>query len=204
MGLRGPAPTPTEVLEKRGSWRASIHQGTSPEVVRGVPEPPEWLQGDALECWNWLTEQLHAMGILAKSDMHLVTIYCETWARWMEAEAWMRDASFMAHGKRWRGTVVPVKAKVHVLRPDGTVMKDSFGHPVFKYEIVRFEDSPQARQAEHLHDRLVKLLREMGLTPSSRSRVQRLPHDRPKLVGGATNVGKPLPFLVPRDRPSGP
>jgi phage terminase small subunit len=84
MGKRGPAKTPTKILEQRGSWRAK----TRPEE----PEPgelniaaPEWLSGVALEMWNELTEQLGEAGIAKGTDRLMLATLCKSYAEWRGA-----------------------------------------------------------------------------------------------------------------------
>ncbi len=51
MGSRGPAPTPTETLKARGSWRAKIRDG-EPEFKNGKPSCPKFLPAEARAEWR--------------------------------------------------------------------------------------------------------------------------------------------------------
>jgi len=82
MGKRGPAPTPTKILEARVSWRAK-ERTAEPEVTAPMIEsPPAWLTNeDALECWNHYRPLL---GWLRATDRNIFTRYCEMWGIYRE------------------------------------------------------------------------------------------------------------------------
>ncbi len=84
MGKRGPAPTPREVLAKRGSWRANKAK-SQPTSGKGRPSRPDWLSTRAKRCWNDLIPQLETMGVLEKIDRNALIRYCETFAQWRAA-----------------------------------------------------------------------------------------------------------------------
>lgn len=90
MGRRGPAPTPTALLERRGSWRAKKKTG-EPRPERGRPPCPRWLSGDAKKIWREIIPQLDQMGVLCRIDRNAVARYCTLWARWREAEEFIAE-----------------------------------------------------------------------------------------------------------------
>ncbi len=79
MGKRGPAPTPTPILEARGSWRAKGREGEA-SFGKGVPECPAWMPAEGRSEWDRLTEQLAAAGLLQQVDWNLLSAYCEVWS----------------------------------------------------------------------------------------------------------------------------
>ena len=90
MGKRGPAPTPTKILEVRGSWRAGARQDEpQPEAKR--PVCPAWLMPEAKRAWRELAPQLDRMGVLGKCDRNALARYCQTWAKWRAAEEWIME-----------------------------------------------------------------------------------------------------------------
>jgi P27 family predicted phage terminase small subunit len=88
MGTRGPPPTPTNVLKRRGSWRGNRnpHEPTPPP---GKPRCPRWLSDEAKRAWKRMIPQLDAMGILTRLDGHALARYCQLWARWRQAEEFL-------------------------------------------------------------------------------------------------------------------
>lgn len=151
MGERGPAPTPTSVLKYRGSWRAKEREKAGePTPEMGIPDPPAYLKGPALEKWNELAPQLNRMGVLAIVDAEALGRYCRTWARWCAAE------DFIAK----HGTVYPIM---------GWKPKPGGG---YEERLAKMAQHPQVREASDLADKLGRLEREFGLTPSARARIR--------------------------------
>lgn len=84
MGRRGPAATPTPILKARGSWRAKLREGEPVvDVHEEIPEPPKFLKGEALKCWNRTAQELVKMKVLAASDVDQLAQYCRTFADWI-------------------------------------------------------------------------------------------------------------------------
>lgn len=76
MGKRGPAKTPTELKVLRGTAAADqlAEQVTAPDG--DVPEPPEYLDLDAIGIWRRLAPTLHARGVLTAWDVDAFAAYC--------------------------------------------------------------------------------------------------------------------------------
>ncbi len=90
MGTRGPPPTPTNILDMRGSWR-SKRNPSEPQPERGRPRCPRWLDPEAKAAWRHLVPQLDRMGVLTKVDGNALARYCQLWGRWRKAEEFIRD-----------------------------------------------------------------------------------------------------------------
>ena len=45
---------------------------------------PRWLKGDARRKWRELVPELVAVGIISRLDRDLLTLYCQTYADWLE------------------------------------------------------------------------------------------------------------------------
>ncbi len=146
MGSRGPQRTPTAILRRRGSWRANRNP-REPKPERGRPRRPKWLKGSARKLWERLVPELDKMGVLAKSDREALAIFCRLWQRWRKAEEFLD-----AHGST---------------------------HPVRKYnlatgemEVAGFRPFPQVKESAQLSDQLLRLIREFGLSPAARFRIE--------------------------------
>lgn len=88
--MRGPPPTPTKILEARGSWRAKVRDGEPiPKVER--PTCPAILKGEARKEWNRQLDALHAIGLAAKVDRAVLACYCEAWAEFCVAAAYIAE-----------------------------------------------------------------------------------------------------------------
>jgi P27 family predicted phage terminase small subunit len=79
MGARGPKPTPTAVLKKRGSWRGKINQD-EPQYDTAVPECPAFLSEEGKREWNRVAARLFGQGVLTEVDRAALACYCEAWA----------------------------------------------------------------------------------------------------------------------------
>ncbi len=104
MGDRGPAPTPSNLLKLRGSWRGNANPN-EPQPDSGVPSKPEGLGPIADTVWDTMSEQLLAMRVLTVADGYALEVLARTWEKWQEAED-----SLTKHGN-----VFPIR------NPDGTL-----------------------------------------------------------------------------------
>lgn len=112
MGKRGPKPTPTSILKVRGSWLADRREG-EPEAT-GIPEPPVWLDGIALEAWDAMTLKLYRMGLIGDVDQHALAIYCEAWEEFCEARDYIKKNSrtcVSENGGEYQHPMVGIKNK---------------------------------------------------------------------------------------------
>ena len=138
MGKRGPAATPTETLKLRGSWRADVRKN-EPQPEKGRPKCPKWLRPKAKMYWKRLVPQLDDMGILTLVDGNALARYCQTMAKWREAEEFLAS----------HGELYPVK--------------DEGGN------VLRFKQYPQVSTAIKLADQALRLEQQFGLTPAARA-----------------------------------
>lgn len=65
LGARGPARTPLSTLKARGSWLAKTRDDAP--TVEGAPEPPPWMQQDAMPQWEYVLSLIHP-SVLTKQD----------------------------------------------------------------------------------------------------------------------------------------
>lgn len=145
MGTRGPSPTPTPVLELRGSWRAGT-RANEPKPEKTRPKAPKWLEPEARQAFLYLSRHLDALGVLTRLDQNALARYATLWSRYRKAEAFLakHGDTYVVHGKPG---------------PNGEK-----GQPILK-------SYPQWRHALALAQELVRLEREFGLTPSARTRL---------------------------------
>lgn len=90
MGQRGPKPTPTAILRRRGSRRANSRKG-EPQPERKRPVCPRWLGQVAKACWKQIIPQLEHMGVLTRIDAQALVRYCVLWSRWVKAEQFIAE-----------------------------------------------------------------------------------------------------------------
>lgn len=101
MGLRGPKTKPDVVHLASGNPSkkkfAVLRDGA--RVPVGIPEPPPHLLDDALKEWGRITPLLLELGLIAQVDRAAIAVYCQAYARWVQAEkkiAELGDAGLVA------------------------------------------------------------------------------------------------------------
>ena len=57
----------------------------------GVPDCPAHLSKVAQDEWHRLARTLHDMGVFIVVDRAALAAYCQSWARWVEAEEKLKD-----------------------------------------------------------------------------------------------------------------
>lgn len=137
MGRRGPAPTPTEILETRGSWRADINRNP-PDAKPGRPRCPSWLDDVSKSIWKQLIPLLEDMGTLYACDVHALSLLCRTWSRWRQAEEFIME----------KGEVYPIKdskGKMRELRKFPQVAIASDTARMLNRMLAEFGLTPSAR-----------------------------------------------------------
>ena len=85
MGKRGPKKMPTNILKLRGSRRADDRPKNEPQPEQGIPAPPEFLQGKALEEWHRKAPMLYDQGTLTLIDDMTLAAYCLSYQLTCEA-----------------------------------------------------------------------------------------------------------------------
>lgn len=76
MGKRGPAKTPTNLAVVRGETRPSRVNYDEPTPPAEAPDPPEYLDLDALGVWRRLAPSLIARNVLTAWDVDAFAAYC--------------------------------------------------------------------------------------------------------------------------------
>jgi P27 family predicted phage terminase small subunit len=89
MGKRGPAPDPIplKILKGRGNGKDSIGRPipAPPPFERAAPEPPAWLEAEALKVWERVAPALDRLDLLKDEDREAFAAYCTAWARFVDA-----------------------------------------------------------------------------------------------------------------------
>ena len=84
MAGRKPKPTALKVLEGNpGKRKINTRE---PVPAKGMPTCPAWLKPEAKAEWRRLANRLHEMGVLSVIDRAAFAAYCQSFARWREAQ----------------------------------------------------------------------------------------------------------------------
>lgn len=84
MAGRKPKPTPLKKLEGNPGKRKLNEK--EPEPGNGMPTCPKWLLPDAKREWRRLARKMNQMGVLTVVDRAAFAAYCQSYARWKEAQ----------------------------------------------------------------------------------------------------------------------
>lgn len=147
MGKRGPKPTPTAILDLRGSRRADDRPDL--RVHAEMPEPPAWLVGAALEMWHELAALLYHAKVLTRRDRNALARYCRLWERWRRAEEQVDKVGLMLVGRDKDGNPVmrrnPVAIEARNLAAILDRMEAAFGLNPSSRAAIGFLDRSEAR-----------------------------------------------------------
>lgn len=136
-------PTALKVLEGNPGKRP-LNQ-YEPVTDSSKPVCPSWLCPQAKKEWRRIIPQLHAMGLAAKIDSDALAVYCQTYAKWKEAEEFIAKNGMTYQFPK----------------------KDKFGKVVSLY-IAQW---PQVSVARACADQIRMMCSEFGMTPSARARM---------------------------------
>lgn len=94
MSKRGPKPTPTPLKILRGTRKDRI-PAAEPTPEPGRIEPPAALEGEAAKEWARIVPILEGMKVLTPADSMALALYCQAFARAVEAEATIRQTGMI-------------------------------------------------------------------------------------------------------------
>lgn len=146
--MRGPPPTPTPILEGRGSWRATTRRGELRPPVE-IPEAPAFLTGEAAAEWDRQTTELARLGVIAKLDRAALVVYCDAWASFAAASEALAAAP-----------ATPKRSKGKRRRPRG---------------LNATKRRSLERDKRAAAEMLLKLAGQFGFTPAARTRIRPSP-----------------------------
>ena len=86
MTMAGRKPKPTAIKKLEGNPGKRKLNTKEPIPAKGMPECPDWLLPEAKAEWERLCEKLSDMGVLTEIDMAAFAAYCQSFARWKEAQ----------------------------------------------------------------------------------------------------------------------
>ena len=84
--MAGRKPKPTAVKKLEGNPGKRKLNTKEPNPGKGMPDCPAWLMPEAKTEWIRLSEKLNQMGVLTEIDRSVFAAYCQSYARWKEAQ----------------------------------------------------------------------------------------------------------------------
>ena len=91
---RKPKPTALKLIAGNPGKRKIKGGEPKPEIC--TPEPPKHLTLAAVAEWHRLAPQLARLGLMSELDRAAFAMYCQSWARHVEAEQQIAKASALA------------------------------------------------------------------------------------------------------------
>lgn len=147
---------PTQIKVIRGTFRKNEAPANEPKppTLDMVPKVPGHLNHWAKMMWKDTASQLLSLGMLSQIDLYSLEILCEQYGIYRE----LKDAI------------------THVVQPDGTRQKITMA----QYLAGRNSQTmPEYAAMKSAFERYTALLKEFGLSPASRSRMD-IPRELPK------------------------
>ena len=89
MATRGRKPKPTALKVLEGNPGKRPLNDREPVPPKATLKCPAWLLPEAKKEWKRLAPALEAMGVLTMADLTAFEGYCQAYARWKEAEAFI-------------------------------------------------------------------------------------------------------------------
>ena len=89
MATRGRKPKPTALKLLEGNPGKRPLNDREPVPPKATLKWPAWLLPEAKQEWKRLAPALEAMGVLTMADLTAFEGYCQAYARWKEAEAFI-------------------------------------------------------------------------------------------------------------------
>lgn len=186
MGLRGPAPKPTALKLLQGNAGHRPINSSEPKPEEKAPPCPLYIREDpeAAKEWKRLAPILLRMRVLTEADTTVLASLCLTHSHKLRSLAAMRalNALPLAEPTEDGGRTTPYVVTLGIA---GMVMETKTGYLAMNQIYANVTAAI---------DQELKLCRELGLTPSARSRLQTsaTPQQKPANKWDAT---KPTPTL---------
>lgn len=147
MGLRGPAPLPTALRVMEGNRSRRPLPQNEPQPTLAEPDCPSHLDAIARREWKRLVEIFGRLRVLSELDGIALASICQSYSRMHRAEKEMRRLEREARKSGGNSVLLIRKG-------------------------ASFEQNPLLKIIHRELEYQQKALREFGMTPSSRTRVQ--------------------------------
>lgn len=143
--MPGPPREPLRLrLLKGNPGKRALHREPEPRREERCPEPPAFLSNYAAREWRRIAPELYRLGLVTVADVVPLSLYCDAYSTWRVAsEALARAAADDEH-------------------THGLTVQSADG-------MLRV--NPLVRIMSQAAEDMLRLAREFGLTPASRSRV---------------------------------
>jgi len=94
-GKQGRKPKPTKLKLLEGNPGRRPIRKDEPDPPPAIPSCPDHLSLEAKREWERVTPLLEKLGLLSQIDGAALSLYCQAWGRWVEAEEALRTYGVM-------------------------------------------------------------------------------------------------------------
>jgi P27 family predicted phage terminase small subunit len=165
-GGRPPVPTALKVV--RGNPGKRALNTAEPQYSADHLACPRWLSAEAKREWRRVAKLLKDQRVVTDADRAALVAYCQAWARWRQAEEILETGGFTQQ----------------------VAIQNAKGEIIGEKEIVR----PEVIIAQKYLELMQRAAGRLGLDPSSRAKVSKLPeaHEDPfaQFLRGGGQKGK--------------
>lgn len=158
-GGRKPIPSVIHLLQ---GGRAKTHRPlpqNEPMPPAIIPKCPKHLDHEARKEWRRMAKELEPLGMLTNLDMAVLASYCQAYSMWATATLKLQEQGMIFK--------IPGKTTTKIMK-DGTEKTEQTGGG---YPMI----NPWWTVINKANEQMVKALVEIGMSPSSRSRVKVTP-----------------------------
>lgn len=156
---RGPKPTPSKVLELRGSWRAAARKG-EPQPEIKIPNPPYWLTDQrGVEMFKELADEMAQCGYMTRIDKNALANVCRAFTQYLDAADVVEKEGYTIKYENERGTVIHSNPAISARdKAWDQFFKglEAFGLTPSSRTRVRVGSSPQKKGAKTVAEKLFK------------------------------------------------
>lgn len=99
MGKRGPRPTPTAELDRRGSWRGKT-RSEEPKPADAVVGPPKWIGTYGRAMWRAHAAEMRRLGLLRTLDVRPFALACRAYHDYRTATKRLDGSGLMPEVRR--------------------------------------------------------------------------------------------------------
>jgi len=147
-GKQGRKPKPTQLKMLRGNpGKRPLPKG-EPQPKAKLPGPPAQLSAEAKREWWRLGKQLATLGLLTNIDRAALALYCQAWARWLEAEKALKTYGVMVKSPNGFPMQSPYLAVANKAMEQIRAMLTEFG--MSPSSRTRVHAAPQADEEDEL------------------------------------------------------
>lgn len=155
---RGRKPNPTRLKILRGNPGHRRLNEAEPTLEPRVPDPPADLDDDAKREWMRIATQLGPAHVLTNADWGIVLMACSAYSQYQQCDRYLKERGSL----HYKGT-------------------NQNGDAVYR-------PYPEVAQRNQARRQYVSYLAELGMSPSSRSKVKSLPAKTTQGIGKLLGV----------------